>query len=63
MATGIVVRPDPAAANAVDDAVSQASGAFRRGVRHVWLGQRFDVDALTLAAVIGHALPGLAAEL
>jgi F420-dependent oxidoreductase-like protein len=59
MATGIVVRPDPAAANAVDDAVSQASGAFHRGVRHVWLGQRFDVDALTLAAVIAHAVPGL----
>ena len=40
MATGIVVRPDPAAANAVDDAISQASGAFHRGVRQVWLGQR-----------------------
>ena len=60
MTTGIVVRPDPAAANAVDDAVSQASGAFHRGVRQVWLGQRFDVDALTLSAVIAHAVPGLA---
>ena len=59
MATGIVVRPDPAAANTVDDAVSQASSAFHQGVRHVWLGQRFDVDALTLAAVIAHAVPGL----
>jgi alkanesulfonate monooxygenase SsuD/methylene tetrahydromethanopterin reductase-like flavin-dependent oxidoreductase (luciferase family) len=59
MATGIVVRPDPVAANAVDDAVSQATGAFRRGVRHVWVGQRFDVDALTLAAVIARAVPGL----
>ena len=39
MATGIVFRPDPAAANA-DDANSQASGAFHRGVRQVWLGQR-----------------------
>jgi F420-dependent oxidoreductase-like protein len=59
MATGVVVRPDPAAANAVEDPVSQASGAFHRGVRHVWLGRRFDVDALTLAAVIAHAVPGL----
>jgi hypothetical protein len=59
MAAGIVVRPHPAAANAVDDAISQASGAFHRGVRHVWLGQRFDVDALTLAAVIATAVPGI----
>ena len=59
MTTGIVVKPDPAAANAVDDAISQASGAFHRGVHHVWLGQRFDVDALTLAAVIANAVPGL----
>src|SRR6202171_6177101 len=59
MATGVVIGPDPAAANAVDDAVSQASTAFLRGVRHVWLGQRFDVDALTLAAVIASAVPGL----
>jgi F420-dependent oxidoreductase-like protein len=57
--TGITIRPDPAAANAVDDAVSQASGASRRGARQVWLGQRFDVDALTLAAVIANAVPGL----
>jgi F420-dependent oxidoreductase-like protein len=59
MATGVVIGPDPAAANAVDDAVSQASTAFHLGVRHVWLGQRFDVDALTLAAVIATAVPGL----
>jgi F420-dependent oxidoreductase-like protein len=59
MTTGIVIRLDPGAANAVDDAVSQASGAFQRGVRQVWLNQRFDVDALTLAAVIAAAVPGL----
>jgi F420-dependent oxidoreductase-like protein len=59
MTTGIVVKPDPAAANAVDDAISQASGAFHRGVRQVWLNQRFDVDALTLAAVIATAVRGL----
>src|SRR5258705_370394 len=53
MTTGIVVKPDPAAANAVDDAIAQASGASHRGVRQVWLNQRFDVDALTLAAVTG----------
>src|ERR1700694_6032387 len=59
MTTGIVVKPNPAAANAVDDAISQASGAFHRGVRQVWLNQRFDVDALTLAALIANAVPGL----
>ena len=59
MTTGIVVKPNPAAANAVDDAISQALGAFHRGVRQVWLNQRFDVDALTLAAVIATAVPGL----
>jgi alkanesulfonate monooxygenase SsuD/methylene tetrahydromethanopterin reductase-like flavin-dependent oxidoreductase (luciferase family) len=59
MTTGIVVKPDPAAANAVDDAISQASGAFHRGARQVWLNQRFDVDALTPAAVIATAVPGL----
>ena len=59
MTTGIVVKPDPAAANAVDDAIAQASGAFHRGVLQVWLNQRFDVDALTLAAVISAAVPGL----
>src|SRR5882757_1000025 len=59
MATGIVVRPNPAADNAVDDAISQASGAFHRGVRQVWFSQRFDVDVLTLAAVVAGAVPGL----
>jgi F420-dependent oxidoreductase-like protein len=59
MTTGIVVKPDPAAANAVDAAISQASGAFHRGVRQVWLNQRFDVDALTLAALISAAVRGL----
>src|SRR5258705_10323799 len=59
MTTGIVVKPAPAAANAVDDAIAQASGASHCGVRQVWLNQRFDVDALTLAAVIATAVPGL----
>jgi F420-dependent oxidoreductase-like protein len=59
LTTGITIRPDPAAANAVDDAASQASGASRRGVRQVWFSQRFDVDALTLAAVVASAVPGL----
>ncbi|MCU1701113.1 MAG: class F420-dependent oxidoreductase [Mycobacterium sp.] len=59
MTTGITIRPDPAAANAVDDAVSQAFEASRRGVRQVWFSQRFDVDVLTLAAVVAGAVPGL----
>jgi F420-dependent oxidoreductase-like protein len=59
MTTGITIRPDPAAANAVHDAVSQAFEASRRGVRQVWFSQRFDVDVLTLAAVVAGAVPGL----
>jgi alkanesulfonate monooxygenase SsuD/methylene tetrahydromethanopterin reductase-like flavin-dependent oxidoreductase (luciferase family) len=59
MTTGITIRPDPAAANAVDDAVSQASAASCRGVRQVWFSQRFDVDALTPAAVFAGSVLGL----
>lgn len=51
--------PNPQALNAVDDVVSQAKRAFELGVRQVWLGQLFDVDSLTLSAVIGVAVPGL----
>jgi F420-dependent oxidoreductase-like protein len=33
---------------------------FEAGVRQLWLGQQFDYDAITLAAVIGSAVPGSA---
>jgi hypothetical protein len=51
MATGIVIRRDPAATNAIDDAVSQASGAFRRGVRQVWIGQPFGIGCSLIPAL------------
>src|SRR6185437_2120012 len=57
--TGIVLFPNPEAINVVDDMVAQASRAHSLGVRQVWLGQRFDHDAIALAALIGAAVPGL----
>src|ERR1700754_5331393 len=59
MPTGIVLHADPHAVNRVDDVVAQASRAYDRGVRQVWLGQRHDHDAIALAAVVGAAVPGL----
>ena len=47
------------AANVVDDVVSQARRAHELGVRQVWLAQQFDHDAITLAALVGAAVPGL----
>lgn len=59
MPTGIVLAETPNAANVVDDFVGQARRAHELGVRQVWLAQRFDHDALTVAALIGAAVPGL----
>jgi F420-dependent oxidoreductase-like protein len=59
MPTGIVLSPDPQAANVVDDVVSQASRAHDLGVRQVWLPQQFDYDAIALAGLVGAAVPGL----
>ena len=59
MATGVVLNPRPTATNAVDDVVEQASRAFEIGVRRIWLPQRFDYDAISLAGHVGAAVPGL----
>jgi F420-dependent oxidoreductase-like protein len=59
MPTGIVLNPDPRAVNVVDDVVAQARRAHDLGVRQVWLGQRFDHDAIALAGLVGAAVPGL----
>lgn len=59
MPTGVVLAPDPSAPNLVDAAISQARTAYAAGVRQIWLAQRFDADAITLAALIGAAVPGL----
>lgn len=59
MPTAVVIAPNLDAPNLVDDAVSQARRAFDDGVRQIWLAQMFDYDAITLAALIGVAVPGL----
>jgi F420-dependent oxidoreductase-like protein len=59
MSTGIVLVPDRAADNHVDDAISQARRAYAAGVRQIWLAQQFDHDAIGLAGLIGAAVPGL----
>jgi F420-dependent oxidoreductase-like protein len=59
MPAGIMLYADPNAANVVDDVVSQARRAHEIGVRQVWLSQQFDYEAITLAALVGAAVPGL----
>jgi alkanesulfonate monooxygenase SsuD/methylene tetrahydromethanopterin reductase-like flavin-dependent oxidoreductase (luciferase family) len=60
MPTGVLIAPDRDAANVIDDALSKARLAHDAGVEQLWLGQQFDYDAITLAAVIGTAIPGVA---
>jgi len=59
MPTGIKLGARANAANVVDDVVSQARRAHEIGVRQVWLAQQFDYEAITLAALVGAAVPGL----
>ncbi|MGE0214756.1 LLM class F420-dependent oxidoreductase [Mycolicibacterium sp.] len=59
MSSSIVLFPDPHATNAVDDYVAQARRAHELGVRQVWFSQQFTHDAITLAGLIGAAVPGL----
>ena len=49
----------PAADNTVDEALWHARTAYDCGVRRVWFGQRYDLDALTLSAVVGASVPDL----
>src|SRR3954447_24695212 len=59
MPTGVVLFPSPQAVNVVDDVVAQATRAYDLGVRQVWLAQQFDHDAISLAGLVGAAVPGL----
>ncbi|WP_163795028.1 TIGR03564 family F420-dependent LLM class oxidoreductase [Mycolicibacterium sediminis] len=59
MPTGVVLHRSETTTNAVDDFVEQARQAWDVGVRQVWVAQQFDHDAITLAALIGAAVPGL----
>ncbi|KAA0107849.1 LLM class F420-dependent oxidoreductase [Mycolicibacterium sp. P1-5] len=59
MTTGVILLPNPDADNAVDDVIAQARAAYAAGVGQVWFAQRFDLDAIALAGVVGAAVPGL----
>lgn len=59
MTTGIIITARPNAQNLVDDVVGQARRAHELGVRQVWLAQQAHYDAITLAGLIGAAVPGL----
>jgi alkanesulfonate monooxygenase SsuD/methylene tetrahydromethanopterin reductase-like flavin-dependent oxidoreductase (luciferase family) len=45
--------PAPDVPNAIDDLIARARLAASTGLASLWLGQLFDIDALTAAAVIG----------
>jgi F420-dependent oxidoreductase-like protein len=51
--------PAPDVPNALDDLVARACTAAASGVASLWLGQLFDIDALTSLAVIGAAVPDI----
>ena len=59
MTTGVLLLANPDADNAVDDVIDQSRGAYAAGVRQVWFPQRFDLDAIALAGLVGAAVPGL----
>ncbi len=59
MTTGVVLFARAGSGNAVDDIVTQAHRAHHLGTRHVWIAQQFDHDAISLAGLIGAAVPGL----
>ena len=59
MPTGVVINPRATATNVVDDVVDQARRAYQIGVRQVWFSQQFDHDAISVAGLVGAAVPGL----
>lgn len=59
MSSGIILMARPDAANLVDDVIAQAQRAHELGVTQVWLPQQQNYDAITLAALVGAAVPGL----
>jgi F420-dependent oxidoreductase-like protein len=59
MPAGVLLIPRPGAANLVDDVIAQAARAHELGVKQVWLAQQLNYDAISLAALVGAAVPGL----
>lgn len=56
---GLSIRPRRGADNDVTDVIEQARTIQALGVAAAWFGQRFDYDSLSMAAVVGRAVPGL----
>ncbi|MGC4935289.1 TIGR03564 family F420-dependent LLM class oxidoreductase [Gordonia sp. DT30] len=62
MATGIALPPlanDPSVTNIVDRAIELGGELADLGIDSAWFGQPYSYDALTLAALLGRAVPGL----
>ena len=59
MPAGVLLIPRPDAVNLVDDVIAQARRAHELGVQKVWLAQQLNYDAISLAALVGAAVPGL----
>ncbi|MFL6118927.1 TIGR03564 family F420-dependent LLM class oxidoreductase [Actinophytocola sp.] len=61
MTYGVVLPVGPnSPGNVVDSAVTFAREAAAAGIPAAWLGQRFDLDAITLAGIVGREVPELA---
>ena len=60
MAAGVLIAPDRNAVNVIDDVLDKARVAYDAGARELWLGQQLDFDAISLAALIGSTVPGVA---
>ena len=52
--------PSPSVANAVDDLIQRARSATDAGMASLWLGQVYDLDALTALAVIARHVSDVA---
>ncbi|RDI64083.1 TIGR03564 family F420-dependent LLM class oxidoreductase [Nocardia pseudobrasiliensis] len=56
---GVSLWPRPEAVNDVADVVELTREAQGVGLRGVWFGQKFDLDSLVLAGVVGQAVGGI----
>lgn len=59
MPADVLIDTRDSRSNPIDDAIGQAKDAYRAGVKRVWFGQYFDLDAIALAAIVGSQVPGL----
>jgi F420-dependent oxidoreductase-like protein len=58
MTIGLTLSP-ARSPNAVDTYIESAELAAEAGVGAVWIGQFFDIDALSIAALVGRAVPDI----